>query len=152
MIQRIQSLWLLLISAALLAVLFLPIGIFRTPDGMYECTAFALKQEGSRTLLDWPVWLIGYTSIASAVLAFITIFLYKKRNLQMIFCWINALIMLTITIGFIAIIVYFKKVMGAWAGYGPGLLMPLAGLILDFLAIYGIRKDEKLVKSWDRIR
>jgi hypothetical protein len=151
MIQRIQSLWLLLISAALLAVLFLPIGIFKTPDGLYECTAFALKQEGSQVFFHWPVRLIGYVSIASATLAFISIFLYKRRSLQLIFCRINALIILTMILGLIVMIFFLRKE-GEWVSYGAGLWMPIASFALDLFAIRGIRKDERLVKSWDRIR
>ena len=36
--------------------------------------------------------------------------------------------------------------------YGIGMILPLLSLVFNFLAIKGIRKDEELVKSADRIR
>jgi hypothetical protein len=152
MIQRIQSIWLLLITASLIAVLFLPIGHIQLPSGMYECTAFALIQGGAAKLTDLPVWLIGYGASLGAVISFVTVFLFKKRKLQLLFCKINALLLLVLLGGQILIFQYFTRSLSADVSYGPAVLMPIIGLILSFLAIKAIKKDDALVKSWDRIR
>jgi hypothetical protein len=152
MIQRIQSLWLFLAAALLLAVIFLPLGIFKMPHGFYECTAFSLTGTEGVEPLQLPVWLIGAFSMLAALLSFISIFLFKKRLLQIRFTKISLIVKSVVLLLMIGLFMYFKKGLDAWVGYGPAVLMPLLGIILDFMAIRGIKKDEDLVRSLDRIR
>lgn len=46
--------------------------------------------------------------------------------------------------------VHFSKVKDG--NYGIGSVLPVAAIILLIIAISGIRKDEKLVRSVDRLR
>jgi len=152
MIQRIQSLWLFLAAAALIAVLFLPVGMFKMPHGWYECTAFNMTQEGDVPPLNLPVRFIGILSGLAGFFSFLAIFFFKKRSQQIRYTWIAFLFKAILASGLVAMFVYFKYFLDSWVGYGPAVLMPFLGLILDFLAIKGIKKDEALVKSLDRIR
>lgn len=152
MIQRIQSLWLFLAAAALIAVLFLPVGMFKMPHGLYECTAFKMTQAGDVPPLNLPVSLIGILSMIGGFISFLAIFVFKKRNLQIRFTWVAFTVKAILASGMIGMFMYFKYALDAWVGYGPALIMPILGLILDLLAIKGIQKDEALIKSLDRIR
>jgi hypothetical protein len=152
MIQRIQSLWLFLAAVALIAVLFLPVGMFKMPHGLYECTAFNMTQEGDVLPMNLPVWLIGTVSAMAGFLSFLAIFLFKKRSQQIRLTWVAFTFKGVLAFGLVGLFVYFKYVLDSWVGYGPAVLMPFLGLILDFLAIIGIKKDDALVKSLDRIR
>lgn len=152
MIQRIQSLWLFLAAVALIAVLFLPVGKFVMPHGLYECTAFKMTQAGDVPPLNLPVWFIGILSGLASFFSFLAIFFFKKRSQQIRYTWIAFLFKAILASGLISMFVYFKSVLDSWVGYGPAVLMPFLGLILDFLAIKGIKKDDALVKSLDRIR
>lgn len=152
MIQRIQSFWLFLSAFALIAVLFLPVGMFKMPHGLYECTAFKMTQAGDVPPMNLPVSLIGILSIIGSFISFLAIFIYKKRSLQIRFTWVAFTVKAILAGGLIGLFLYFKYAMDSWVGYGPALIMPILGLILDLLAISGIQKDEALIKSLDRIR
>lgn len=133
MIQRIQSIYLLLASAAAFMVLRLP--FYYTPAP----TPFEIRGTDSMTTL---------ISLAfSACLSFITIFLYGNRMLQLKVVIVNFL--LSALIGFFI----YKIVI---ANPGGGFTLPALALflipILQILSIYKIYKDEQLVKSTDRLR
>jgi hypothetical protein len=92
------------------------------------------------------------------LLSLICIFLYKNRKLQFRLTVINILF----AIGAI-ILQYFKVqdhantlvssgVSIISATYLPGAFLPVLILIFLFLAARGIYKDEKLIKSLDRLR
>ena len=133
MIQRIQSIWLLLASAAAFSVLRFP--FYYTP------TPFELEINGSAQ----------YTTLISlafsACLSFITIFLYGNRMLQLKVVIINFL--LSALIGFFI----YKVVI---ANPGGGFTLPSIALfiipIFQILAMVKIYQDKKLVKSSDRLR
>jgi hypothetical protein len=133
MIQRIQSIWLLLASAAAFSVLRFP--FYYTP------TPFSLEINGSgqySTLISLAF---------SACLSFITIFLYGNRMLQLKVVILNFL--LSILIGYFI----YKVVI---ANPGGGFTLPSVALFLiplfQILAMVKIYKDEQLVKSADRLR
>jgi Domain of unknown function (DUF4293) len=133
MIQRIQSIYLLLASAAAFLVLRLP--FYYTPAP----TPFEIRGTDSMTTL---------ISLAfSACLSFITIFLYGNRMLQLKVVIVNFL--LSALIGFFI----YKIVI---ANPGGGFTLPALELFLipffQILSMYKIYKDEQLVKSTDRLR
>jgi hypothetical protein len=150
MIQRIQSLYLLLITALLIAVLFIPFGVFRTSSGVYEYTAFSIGGTSGKFIL--PLWSLPLLSILSALMAFVTIFFYKKRKLQIRLCLVNVFLIVVLFLISVAMIFFFQNNTPSVFSLGFGLALPLISIILDFLTISAIRKDENLVKSWDRIR
>jgi len=152
MIQRIQSLYLLLITALLIAVLFLPFGVLIAQNEMYEYTAFSMKQLQTGTLFDLPVWILAVVLVFSATLAFVTIFLYKKRRIQKFLCLVNGLVMVLFYLIYAIFLFMFIDRTGAENVTNFGMALPLISIILDYLAYDAIRKDEALVKSWDRIR
>ncbi|MSP08051.1 MAG: DUF4293 family protein, partial [Chitinophagaceae bacterium] len=128
MIQRIQSIWLLLASAAAFSVLRFP--FYYTP------TPFALEINGSSqysTLISLAF---------SACLSFITIFLYGNRMLQLKVVLVNFL--LSILIGYFI----YTIVM---ANLGGGFTLPSLALfiipVFQILAMIKIYQDDKLVKS-----
>jgi hypothetical protein len=133
MIQRIQSIWLLLASAAAFSALRFP--FYYTP------TPFALEINGSAqysTLISLAF---------SACLSFISIFLYGNRMLQLKVVIVNFL--LSILIGYFI----YKVVV---ANPGGGFTLPSLALfvipLLQILAMVRIYKDHVLVKSADRLR
>jgi hypothetical protein len=133
MIQRIQTIWLLLASAAAFSVLRFP--FYYTP------TPFALEINGSAqysTLISLAF---------SACLSFITIFLYGNRMLQLKVVIVNFL--LSVLVGYFV----YKIVV---ANPGGGFTLPSLALfiipVLQIMAMVNIYKDEMKVKSADRIR
>jgi hypothetical protein len=88
------------------------------------------------------------------VIAFVSIFLYKKRMLQIRLCVFNAFLL----IGFYGLFAFFLWKMSAtpdifrFSNVRLALSFPFISLILDYLAIRNIGADETLVRSLNRLR
>lgn len=161
MIQRIQTLYLLL-SIVLLSLLYaFPFLIFDGNSGDISFSMFGSQMQradGSAIANDADLIPI-ILSATAAFFAFIAIFLFKKRNIQLIFSYIAVLTVLVLLGWFIFTLV---SVPGSplFAEFAPrfnaikswGLFFPVLALLSLFLAIKNIRKDEQLVRSLDRIR
>ena len=82
MIQRIQSLYLLIAAALMSLTLLMPIATFVVDGQTFELSAFALScGEVSQSTL----WM-GVMLILATVLPLVTIFLFKRRTLQVRLC------------------------------------------------------------------
>jgi len=141
MIQRIQSVWLLL--AALFAFLFTQVPLY----------VASLADNVVRRFIPTESLLLFAVSIAICLLAATCIFLYKNRPLQ----FKLSLIGLLASIGLIALEVWKVEQMKAAdtllkGSYSWGSLLPIAMCLFFILAAKNIRKDEKLIKSLDRLR
>jgi uncharacterized membrane protein (UPF0182 family) len=139
MIQRIQSIWLLLAAAdACLTLKF----------SFYSGNKAALNQSAKFTSLNatGSIALLLLT-VAVAIAVFISIFLYKNRKLQL------RAVLATIVASIINLLLYyFETKKFAEGNYDLTAIIALAIPLLLISAARGIYKDEKLVKSLDRLR
>jgi hypothetical protein len=144
MIQRIQSLYLLLSGIISMTLFFIPLYAFETVDtGPVTGNA----QHGYVTAV--PAYFIG--NFLAGILSLVILFLYKNRKLQVILCNLDMFVVCL----FIGIIFYFadhSKPPGSLVHYEAGTYFPLIQLVLLFLSIRAIKKDEELVRSADRLR
>lgn len=146
MIQRIQSIFLLLAGGASLSLFGLPFA--STTEAAPDSQLFA---DRVYNLMDTPA-LIALFAIAG-LLAIVSVFLFNNRSLQMrltIFAFIANLLGVVV-----AIIFYMQNSqdLGEQAiDDGAGIYMPIASFVLLLLAYRFINKDEKLVRSMDRLR
>ena len=151
MFQRIQTIFLVLAASAMLIASSTPLATFNynySEEVVFESMGIYLNG----TLND-STWGLFAISIGSSVLALITIFLYKKRMLQIRLSIFNLVLMIGFYLffGFIFYKVYsveellFNKI-------GVGLIIPLIAIILTILAIRRIGSDEALVQSLNRLR
>ena len=150
MLQRIQTVYLLIIVALTVATLFLPLAVLQQGDALFSFDASAMIGEPE---LLYPAWGLFALTAIIAIIALVTIFLYKKRILQIRLCVFNALLILGFY-GFFAFLIYSLKgdMEGASVSVKIALSFPLVNLILDYLAIRNIGADEALVRSLDRLR
>ncbi len=91
----------------------------------------------------------------SIVLSLVTIFRFKNRKSQSGLTWLNILITIGLQAWLFFKITNFRSdpANSTLQGYyWIGTFLPFITLILLFMAKSGIRKDEKLVKSLDRLR
>jgi len=152
MIQRIQSLYLLLVTALMIAVMCMPLGVLVNDGGFVSYTPFTVGSTDMTNPPVFPVWLFGTFAAISAILAFGIIFLYKKRTLQTILCTINGSIMVIFYLVYAAF--FFVMYKGTDVDYSPGIAVcfPLICLILNIMAVRSISKDIALLESLNRIR
>jgi DMSO reductase anchor subunit len=136
MIQRIQSLWLLLAAACAFAGFKFPYysGTKLNDAALYELNA-------TSTLL------LMVTTIAVGGLALINIFLYKKRTLQLRLC------LLAILLEAILIFLYYRETTTFTQGtYSLTAILHSIIILAFVLAARGINKDSKIIKESDRLR
>ena len=146
MIQRIQTLYLLAIVALGIALIWLPVAELVTNEfHVFELSAFShVPLEG--------LWGLAFTTILIPVLAFVDIFLFKKRILQARLNIFLAILCLGYY-GILFMYIWFAKMNFAvewhitfWA------CIPLICFVLTLGATRRILKDEALVRAADRIR
>lgn len=145
MIQRIQSIWLFLAALAAAGLLYFSLYSYHVLVNTVD-TAKQFKANDNYGLFVLAILLI--------ILPLVNIFMFKNRKRQKGL----AALSIVVAIGFIAVMV--MQITNLRNGtppptsgsYGIGAIMPILSIVFLFLAISGIRKDEKLVKSLDRLR
>lgn len=153
MLQRIQTVYLLIIVALIVAMLFLPLAVLQAGDQFLSFDATGISTMTAQPELIYPTWgLFALTAIV-ALLSLFTIFLFKKRMLQIRLCIFNAILMLGIY-GMFAFFIWNLKgqMADVTLNLKIALAFPIVGVILDYLAIRNIGADETLVRSLDRLR
>ena len=164
MIQRAQTLFLLGVSVCMGMVLAYYIWGELIPEQNQVIRFSALEMEiidtqGTEDYADDVVletratWYIAVLAILSSLVALFSIFQYKNRLNQMKLGALNALLMAaTLGISFYHAYQYENISPTTTGTYTFGFVLPAGAMILNILANRFIRKDEKLVKSVDRIR
>lgn len=138
MIQRIQSIWLLLVAIFAAVTFRFP---FYIGDWIKDTTPAAVDLNARTT-----IWISILTVLAGAV-AFVNIFLFDNRKLQLRLCYLG--IFVTIAL----LVVYFLELNNFLSGtIALWCIFHFAILGCYILAARGIWKDEKLIKSMDRLR
>jgi len=153
MIQRIQSIYLLLV-AVLNGLLFIfPVGEIVNNDHVLKLFVTGLHEitEGYTIFLN-PSFPLLAIVIISIILALVSIFLFKNRALQMRLSLYNGILI----IGFSLLSLFYTyqfalTEQGEWE-VSIGLLFAITASLFSILAFRAIKRDDDLVKSVDRIR
>jgi hypothetical protein len=143
MIQRIQSVWLLLSALIVVGLSRLPVYVGNLGDG-------SVKELMTAERLHMML-----VALLLIILPIIAIFLFKNRTAQKQLIWVHVLLNLLLLLFF-----YISK--GAFldgqqpefvsSRYGIAVIIPVLSIILDVFAYRGIRADEKLIKAADKFR
>ncbi|MDR0334202.1 MAG: DUF4293 domain-containing protein [Dysgonamonadaceae bacterium] len=152
MLQRIQTLYLLIASVAMLLASVTPLAKFLVSGEQVIFEAMGVYLNNSLTDSTWALMTIG---AITSVLALLTVFLYKGRLLQIRLTILNVLLM----IGFYlyAGFLFYKmttssQLENANISVAIGTFMPLVAIITSIFAIRRIYADEALVRSLSRLR
>jgi len=155
MIQRIQTVYLLAIVILSGFVIFCPIAeLLNNVDKLIYLVDYKgislVKPTGN--IIESRIWALTSVSSVVPILALITIFSFKNRVKQIRLTVINMFFMLCF---YIFLILYIwpacVRLHTDWHLQIVS-VFPLLNLILSYLAIGSIGKDEKLIKSLDRLR
>jgi heme A synthase len=149
MIQRIQSLWFLLASLASALIFFYPVIEINTENKLFIWQFESISIAGIDNLIQSGFIVAGLTLII-AFLSFVSIFLFKNRILQIRISTVISLLVI-FTAALIGIFTLSLKENGILS-LGLSSILPLIVFILIMMARRAVKKDEKLVKSVDRIR
>lgn len=156
MIQRIQTVYLTLTT--ILSVLFLVMertvfitavkGLTPAHDkGLSETTAVEVS-----SMKDWLLIIVISILLLSALLSLITIFYYRKRRIQM---KLASAVITGVILATVMYILYLFLLSGKNMSTGISVInltLIVLTLLSAVLAYRGIKKDEELVRSYDRLR
>lgn len=157
MIQRIQSVFLALIFVVGMLLFIAPILSFTSYENSFVMNAYHTINSVDNTVVSKNIG-IGAMQGLVALLALVSVFLYKKRQLQIKLCKLNILM---VAIQIAAIVLYIDVAKETISPNAPndvligikyGAIFPILSLIFLYLSIRFIKKDEDLVRSADRLR
>lgn len=152
MLQRPQTLYLL--GGFILSLLMLlgPLAQFSLEGAVYQLKHTGLfdTEDVKAGIATWPLSLFF---ILVSILTFLNIFLYRHRTLQMRIC----IFLILFGAGMMGMIFYYIAVVknqleGASVLHQWRIVLPPIIAILLYLAFRRIRRDELMVKAYDRIR
>ena len=151
MIQRIQTLFLLAVLV-LSGLMFMGDYLIMKNDAG---SLFAISFEGvtgSEGEVIQRLMPLSFFVFLVPVLSLVSIFLFRKRQLQMRVTMLTLLFSLgTLILGAFYVIIFERK-MDITILWKIRSVFPLINSILAWLAYRGILKDDLLVKSYDRLR
>lgn len=160
MIQRIQTVYLLFTAILTGLAAWFELAIYYSGDlKIFRYGLFGNRATSDGELFVPGNWMVQVVIVAlSTLLAIFTIFKFKNRKLQLKLGQFNYLLLVAIILS-----IYFSvrnlvnlspvsDFENVKAVYWIGFYMPVAAIAFQFLANRGIKKDEALVKSVERLR
>lgn len=152
MIQRIQSLYLFLSVVFLALALFVPLANYEidgTVVGGFDLLAFSPDSE----VLSLPVSVLLLVGIMTAILS---IFQFVNRKLQMNLVRASmafaALSFVLFGVLHYQMIASLKEVGELAISYSFTVVTPILAIIVQWLALKAIKKDDDKIRSVDRLR
>jgi len=144
MIQRKQSIWLFLAAMLNGALFIFPLFTYKTLG------SFDPVVESARSFL--PLFILA---ALITLLPLITIFLFRNRGRQKAMTLTSIMASAVFLVVLMLHIGNVKEKLGGSVAVNyalPGVLLPILAIIFLIMAYRGIRHDEKLIKSLDRLR
>ena len=152
MIQRIQTIWLLLAALTICCLLLLPMVTATIGSSEYYVIASGLyqKTENSTKQIEASLPLL-ISTIAVSLMSFINIFNFKNRTTQKRIVMANIVLIISLSFWCSQ---FAKKIPGGLetANYNVGMFLPVIAILFSILAIRGINNDDKLIRSAERLR
>ncbi len=156
MLQRIQTVYLLIIVALFVATLFMPLAVLQAGDDLFRFDATGLGAMTGEARLIYPTWgLFGLVAIISLV-ALITIFLFRNRPLQARLLGAE----FALLVGGAGLLGWY--VWSTWRNVVEMMsenfffsffpLLLVVAMLTNWFAIRGVLRDEIMVRAADRIR
>ncbi|WP_027002441.1 DUF4293 domain-containing protein [Hugenholtzia roseola] len=153
MLQRIQSIFILISALAMLVACFFPIWIRIEGDVQTSLSALCWLEERVvegkvvETVQAKSTIYLMVIGIGSALFALYIIFAYQNRTRQMFLVVVNSLLIMTF--GGVATYHTYQYDNGS---YAIGFFAVIIALIANQTARIFISRDEKMVRSADRLR
>ncbi|HRY99856.1 MAG TPA: DUF4293 domain-containing protein [Bacteroidales bacterium] len=158
MIQRIQSIYLLLAAAALALMYFFPLSehSFRGLVVPFTLLSKGGAQELTASMMI-TVWPLVVGVLVLMILSLAALFLYSKRSTQMKVVMVSVLLNILLILGSFWMVRRLASRLDPAAvdqvmNYQFGAYLPVLSLLFLILAHRGIKKDEQKVRAADRLR
>jgi predicted cation transporter len=156
MIQRKQTVFLLLAAIALGLLFYFPLATFIGDKDSLVLYVYKLVSLVPDNAPDVPAYFLMpllSLNVLMILLSVVIIFMFKNRMRQLNFVRINLiLLMIMIAVFFFYDVSVLEEASGGVVEYEVGSYFPLIAFIFFILAYKGIMSDERLIRSADRLR
>ncbi len=153
-IQRWQSVLLLVAVVLMGCFSFVSLGQIQTPDVTFNFTALGIFPEGQPTGAEHPgsisTWYLFAISILSAILPLIAIFSFKNLKLQKRLCLISELTIIFTIID--AAFLAYQNFDGGSISWSSMICAPFISMISVAMAYQRIESDRKKIQESERLR
>ena len=157
MLQRIQTIFLVLVIILGILFSFSPILEYSFNDLTYVMNAYKSVSIGDTSQIISKNMGTGVLQGLVIIITIIVVLLYTNRPIQIKLCKLNILL---IALQIAAIVMYNDVAKTAISAntenielsFKFGAIIPIISLIMCYLAIHFIKKDDELVRSADRLR
>jgi hypothetical protein len=154
MIQRIQSVYLFVAALLTALIFFFPFAQYLKGNDIYIFDVTGVYHSATNEVVMSTIPVLVLPALCM-ILALVTIFMYKRRMMQMRLGSLNIFLYVIL----IAAIFFYSDRTETFLGkedlvtdFGFGTILPILCIILTFFANRAIKKDEALVRAADRIR
>jgi len=156
MIQRVQSVYLLLVTILMSFLLVQPYAELKLTDG--QTLAFRSSKivynAGSEKPAAYRITIeVVLLAMITGLLSFVNIFLFSRRVIQLRICLLNTLLMVLLLIIMLIHYISARHALDtSHHAFRLAGIFPVAALVINALAYRNIQKDELIVNSYNRIR
>ncbi|TZF81174.1 DUF4293 family protein [Pedobacter sp. BS3] len=155
MIQRIQSIWLILASLSLFCLFLFPFIQFVDIDGLAKTVRITglYQHTGQEDIKLQEFIPLTIVTVIIALVPLVILGSFRNRKKQLTLSYITIVLILAYSFWLVQTAkAYLNGLQLQLQNYGIGVILPSLSILFIILAIRGIRHDEKLVKSADRLR
>jgi glucan phosphoethanolaminetransferase (alkaline phosphatase superfamily) len=156
MIQRVQSIYFLVVTILMSFLLVMPYAFLELPGNqslLFRVSNVYLVSATDIVSVYKSTFVVVLFVLITGIFSFCIIFFYNHRILQIRLTLLNLLLIVVLA----ALMLYYcvdarSDFEGSKLLLKLSMVFPVLGLVFSFLAIRGIRHDEMLVDSYNRIR
>ena len=154
-IQRWQSVLLLVVVVCMACFTFMSLGQVSTPGYELNFTTLGFSYEGEATNgaatgMMASTWIFFVVSLVSAIIPLITIFMFKNLKLQKTLCLVECLFIVAVIV--IGACYGYDESLGAPVSWSSLAAAPFISLIADAMAYQRISADARTLRDADRLR
>lgn len=154
-IQRWQSLLLLIAGVMMACFTFCSLGQVQTTDFTFNFTSLGFTYEGEATEgaptgTFLSTWYFFTLSVTTVIILILDIFLYKNLDLQKKICLVSVLLIIASTAT--GACIGYNAIENGEIGWSSVACAPFIALIATLLAYSCMQSDHRKLKAVDRIR
>lgn len=153
MIQRKQTLFMVISIVSAILTFFIPIGFLNAGAEVAEVTPYGVYEINTNAQLMRNMYMFYLPLALAFAVTIIALMNYKNRKSQIKYLKFTFLLF---AITFVLMALYVNDIQNTMSGLiyslGVGFFFPLLSVAFNWLAAKAIKKDEELVRSVDRIR
>jgi hypothetical protein len=153
MIQRIQSVYLLMASVAIYLLFVFPVANIYLPNGAKKIAVTGVYENINEQVVQTiPFTFLTIATVIIGLIPIVLIFLFKDRKRQLTLIYLSIVLFIAFSFWLSKSVKAAAEISMQLSDYGIGAGLSSVAILFLVLAAKAIQRDDKLVKSADRLR